>query len=71
MIPTMILVGLVLGFVPRHWRHRWGAIAAVAFAGSLAFGFAVDEPVAGTALAALNAAIGVLVGWGSVSLGGH
>ncbi len=69
MIPTMILVGLILSLVPRHWQHRAGAIAAVTAVGSLMFGFAVGEPIAGTVLAGVNAGVGVLFGLGVRSAG--
>jgi hypothetical protein len=63
-IPTMIVVGLVLGLIPEHWGHRATATAAVAVLGSVAIGLAVGEALAGTLLALVNVAVGVLVGFG-------
>lgn len=61
-IPTMLLVGLVVG---RWWAIPLGGVAwalLVAFAASLASG---DIPLA-AALGAVNVAVGVLARWAAV-----
>jgi len=62
MIPTMILLGLILGLIPLGWGRRTIVTAAVAVLGSLAFGLAVGEFLGGTFLALVNVAVGLLVG---------
>jgi hypothetical protein len=61
-IPTMILVGLVIGLVPPHWDRRGTAIALTGVLGAVAWGLVVGEPIAGTVLAIPNVAVGVVVG---------
>lgn len=62
MIPTMILLGLILGLISLGWGRRATVTAAVAVLGSLAFGLAVGEILDGTFLALANVAVGLLVG---------
>ncbi len=62
MIPTMMLLGLILGLVPLGWGRRATITAAVAVLGSVAFGLAVGELLGGTFLALANVAVGLLVG---------
>ena len=62
MIPTMILVGLVLGLVLRPGRRARLVGAAVVLVASIGWGLVVDEVLAGTALAGANIAIGLLLG---------
>ena len=62
MIPTMLVVGLALGLLPRRWPQSLGVTAALAVLVSLAFGFLIGHPIAGGAVALVNAAIGVAVG---------
>lgn len=63
MIPSMIALGVVLGAVT-----GWRALPPVRAIGSalvvsVGFGVAVSSVIAGTALALVNAAIGMLAGW--------
>jgi hypothetical protein len=64
MIPTMLVVGLGLGLlVPRSWPRSLAVVSTLVVLLSFAFGFLVGEPVAGGALALVNAAIGAGLGW--------
>lgn len=58
MIPTMILLGLILGLIPLGWGRRATVTAVVAVLGPLAFGLAVGELLDGTFLALTNVAVG-------------
>ena len=62
MIPTMLVVGLALGLLPRWWPSSLAVTALLAVVVSLAFGFLIGEPAGGGALALANAAIGVALG---------
>ena len=62
MIPTMLVVGLVLGFLPRWWPNSLAVTAALSVLVSLAFGLLIGEPVGGGAIALANTAIGVAIG---------
>lgn len=61
-IPTMILVGLVLGLLLRPGRRALLVGAAAVLVASIGWGLVVDEVLAGTALAGANIAAGLLVG---------
>lgn len=69
MIPTMLVVGLVLGSVPPHWGHRWTAVTWLAGITSVGFGLLVGEPIGGTLVALANVAVGIACGVGIASLG--
>jgi hypothetical protein len=62
MIPTMLVVGLGLGLLPRWWPHSLVVTAALAVLVSLGFGFLIGHPLVGGALALANTAIGVGLG---------
>ncbi|WP_421118235.1 hypothetical protein ACE2AJ_12560 [Aquihabitans daechungensis] len=62
MIPTMLVVGMVLGLLPRWWPHSLSVTVGLAVVVSLSFGLLVGEPAAGSALALVNATIGVGIG---------
>jgi hypothetical protein len=62
MIPTMLVVGLSVGLVPRWWPQNFVVISTLTLLASLAFGVAIAEPVGGTALALANTAVGVALG---------
>ena len=62
MVPTMILVGVVIGLVPPHRERRGTAIVLTGGLASVAWGLLVGEPIAGTALAIPNVAVGVVAG---------
>ncbi len=62
MIPLMILLGLILGIITVGPGRRASVTAAIAVLGSLVFGLAVGELLAGTVLALVNVAVGLLVG---------
>ena len=62
MIPTMLVVGLALGLLPRWWPHSLAVTFGLAVLASLAFGFLIGEPAAGSALAMVNTVIGVGLG---------
>lgn len=61
MIPTMILVGLVIGLLPLPRAHRVVLSAVLAVVVSFVWGIVVDEVVEGTLLALANVAAGTLV----------
>ena len=61
-VPTMLVVGLALGLLPRWWPHSLSVAAALAVVVSVAFGFLVGEPAGGAALALANTAIGLGLG---------
>lgn len=58
----MVVVGLVLGLLPRWWPESLAVMAALAVVVSLAFGFLVGEPLVGGALALANTTIGMGIG---------
>ena len=62
MIPTMLVVGLGLGLLPRWWPQSAAVTAALVVLVALAFGFLIDEPVGGGLLALANAAVGAGIG---------
>lgn len=62
MIPTMLVVGLALGLLPRWWPNGMAVTAGLAVLVSLAFGFLIAEPLRGGALALANTAIGIGLG---------
>jgi hypothetical protein len=68
MIPTMMVVGLVLGLFPRGWKARAVASAGVAVLASVAFGLLVEEPLAGSLLALANVSMGIAIGLGILAL---
>lgn len=69
MIPTMITVGLILGFIPQDWVHRATATATATVLTSVAFGLLISEPVSGSLLALANVAVGIALGFGLQRLG--
>jgi hypothetical protein len=62
MIPTMLVVGLALGLLPRRWPHSGAVAGGLAVLSSLGFGLVVGEPAYGGALALANAAVGLGLG---------
>ena len=62
MIPTMLMIGLIIGLTPR-WSPRYLVVVAVlSLLVSLAWGLVVGELAVGTAFAAANTLIGVTLG---------
>ncbi|MGN6693473.1 MAG: hypothetical protein ACTHN0_04795 [Aquihabitans sp.] len=62
MIPTMLVVGLALGLLPRRWPNALAVTTALAVLVSLAFGFLIGELLGGGALALANTTIGIALG---------
>jgi hypothetical protein len=73
MIPTLLLVGLVVGLLPRRWPNHLAVGTVILVLISVGWGIAVSKgavdpgPVdvlAGAALAFVNGAIGMAIGLG-------
>ena len=69
MIPTMILVGLGLGLIPRQWERRVPATAVLSVLFALAWGVLVGAPLGGALFALVNIAVGIPFGIGIQRLG--
>ena len=73
MIPTMILVGFILGLIPQlQWRWLAVAVVAVSVGFAAIIAFSPDASVGDVAmaftLALINTAVGVAIGVGIVAL---
>ena len=69
MIPTMILVGLGLGLIPRQWERRVSATAVLSVLFAVAWGMLVGALFGGALLALVNIAVGIPLGLGIQRLG--
>ena len=64
MIPTLILVGLGLGLMPRQWERRVPAMVVLSLLMALTWGLLVGAPLGGALLALVNIALGIPLGFG-------
>ncbi len=69
MIPTLIVFGLGLGLIPRHWKRRVPTTITLPVLAALAWGSLVGAPFGGTLLALVNIAAGIPLGLGIQKLG--
>ncbi len=69
MIPTLVLIGLGLGLIPRQWERRVPAIVALSVLMALAWGVLVGALFGGALLALVNIALGIPLGLGVQRLG--